>query len=154
VTFKIVFTSVRYINWVICLENKLCNKRLKYVKFLKTVYWCSLVNKYKSRYGLVVYCAVGLYLFTGDVGVSLCFCSVGVGVLSYGLVRWNYLVELWTVLSGKGPCLFLLLYCKGRIIFLLGFSPDVNNEFWFRCLWSPYNRCSLRRRCPYVCTEY
>jgi len=34
--------------------HKLCNKRLKYVKFLKTVYWCALVNKYKSRYRLVV----------------------------------------------------------------------------------------------------
>ena len=50
---------------------KLCNKRIKYVKFLKTVYWRSLVNQYKARYRLVVYGAMGFYLFTGDVGVRL-----------------------------------------------------------------------------------
>jgi len=67
--------------------HKLCNKKLKYVKFLKRYIWCSLVNKYKSRYSLVVFGAMEFYLFTGDVGVRLCFCSVGVGVLSYDLMR-------------------------------------------------------------------
>jgi len=57
-------------------------------KILKKVYWCSLVNKYKSRYRLVVFGATEFYFFfTGDVGVRLCFCSVGVGVLSYDLTR-------------------------------------------------------------------
>ena len=134
---------------------KLCNKRLKYVKFLKTVYWRSLVNKCKSRYGPVVYGAMGFYLFTGDVGVLLCFCSVGVGVLSSDLARWNYLVELWTVLSGKGRWLFLLLCYTGRIIFPLGFSPDVNVEFLVPLIMeSLQTRCSLQRRFPHVCTEY
>ena len=54
---------------------------------------------------------MGYYLFTVDAGVRFCFCSVGVGVLSYDLARRNYLVELWTVLSGKERCLFLLLCC-------------------------------------------
>jgi len=89
---KIVFTSVGYIKLdhlfrKKCYFFKLCNKRLKCVKFLKTVYWCSLVNKYKSRYRLVVYGAMGFYLFTGDVGVRVCFCSVGVGMLSYDFAR-------------------------------------------------------------------
>ena len=84
-------------------------------KILKTVCWCSLVNKCKSRYRLVVCGVMGYYLFTVDAGVRFCFCSVGVGVLSYDLARRNYLVELWTVLSGKERCLFLLLCCKVRI---------------------------------------
>jgi hypothetical protein len=110
---QIVFISVGEIKLDHFFEKyaiffKLCNKRLKCVKFLKTVYWCSLVNKYKSRYRLVVYGAMGFYLFTGDVGVRLCFCSVGVGALSYDFARLNYLVELWTVFSGKECCSFLL----------------------------------------------
>jgi len=128
---------------------KLCNKKLKYVKFLETVYWCSLVNKCKSHYRLVVYGAMGFYLFTGDVGIHLCFCSVGVDVLSHEIARWNYLVGLWTVLSGKECCLFLLC-CKGRISFPLGFV-SWRGSVVYGVLTS---RCSLQRRCPYVSTEY
>jgi len=87
---QIVFTSVRYIKLGNCLENvlyKLCNKRSKYVKFLKTVYWCSIVNKYKSRYRLFIYGAMGFCLFNGDVEVRLCFCSVVMGALSHDLAR-------------------------------------------------------------------
>ena len=56
---QIVFISVGEIKLDNFFEKyviffKLCNKRLKCVKFLKTVYWCSLVNKYKSRYRLVL----------------------------------------------------------------------------------------------------
>ena len=56
-------------------------------KILKPVYWCSPFCKYKSHFCLVVFGAMRYCIFTGDVGVRLCCCSVGVGVLSNDLVR-------------------------------------------------------------------
>ena len=88
---QIVFTAVGYIKLdqfvsKIVLYN-LCNKRFKYVKFLKRyigVHWLTHVSP------VTLWLFVGVmvfYLFTGDVGVRLCFCSVGVGLLSYVLAR-------------------------------------------------------------------
>jgi len=51
------------------------------------VYSCSPFYKCKSRYCLVVFGAMGYYIITGDFGVRLLLCSVGVGVLSYDVAR-------------------------------------------------------------------
>jgi len=45
------------------------------------------ICNYESRYRLVVFGAMGYCIFTGDVGVVLCCCSVGVGLLSNDLAR-------------------------------------------------------------------
>ena len=45
------------------------------------------IYKYESRYRLVVFGAMGYCIFTGDVGVRLCCCSMGLGVLSNDLAR-------------------------------------------------------------------
>jgi len=45
------------------------------------------ICKYESRYRLVVFGAMGYCIFTGGVGVLLCCCSVGVGVLSNYIAR-------------------------------------------------------------------
>jgi len=45
------------------------------------------ICKYESTYRLVVFGAMGCCTFTGDVGVRIRCCSMGVGVLSNDLAR-------------------------------------------------------------------
>ena len=84
---QIVFTAAGYIK----LDH--FSRKMYYTNCVKKVKICKILNgvllfticKYESRYRLVVFGAMGYCLFPGDVGVRLCCCSVGVGVLSNDL---------------------------------------------------------------------
>ena len=88
---KTVFTAVGYIK-LDHLSRKMyytncVKKKFKISKILNGVLLFTIC-KYESRYRLVVLGAMGYCILTGDfVGVRLCSCSVGVGVLSNDLAR-------------------------------------------------------------------
>jgi len=85
----VVFTRVGYIK----LDHLSC--KMYYTNCVHKVKICKILNgillfticKYESHYCLVVFGDMGYCIFTGDVRVRLCCCSMGVGVLSNDLTR-------------------------------------------------------------------
>ena len=79
-----MFTAVGYIimdhlSRKICYTN--CVQKVKICKILNGVLLFTICI-YESCYRLVVFGAMGYCIFTGDVGVHLCCCSVEFNLMS------------------------------------------------------------------------
>jgi len=87
---QLVFTTVGYIKLDHCLVKwlyKLCDKKLKYIKFLK---WYTGVYHFTNVSPVTVWLFLELWdsihlLVTSEY--VFCCCSIGVDVLSYDLAR-------------------------------------------------------------------
>jgi len=71
---------------------------------LKVVYW-RLPVKNRSRYHLILFWVVRLFLLVKPKCIHCCSCPAGMRVLYY-LTRWLCLVEFVKEQSGEARCLF------------------------------------------------